>query len=159
MKRVVAISTAAPLLLSLNSPFVNAQDGNTEEQPAPETETNPDTTEADQANTDNPEADTSETQEPVEGSNPIYFHDLTATGDLTKPVTDDTTCLATGAPPVAFTSQAPQFCLISSSAERCCTPSHDVFIKDHVAGLWPTDCASDEYPGLNELACLICSQD
>ena len=92
---------------------------------------------------------------------PYAFNNLEATGDLTKPVTEDTTCLATGAAPVAFTSQAPQFCLITSSAqrERCCTPSHDVFIKDHVAGLWPTDCAHEEYPGLNELACLICSQD
>ena len=77
------------------------------------------------------------------------FHSKTASGDLTRPTVDNTSipqtnnCEATGSPPVAFTSQAPQFCLGVSGTQndRCCTPSHDVYIKEHVEGLWPAECA------------------
>ena len=61
---------------------------------------------------------------------PIFFSKC-ATGDLTKPLLEDTNCLVTGEAPLQFTSQAPQYCLAVSGSqrERCCTPSHDVHIK------------------------------
>ena len=66
----------------------------------------------------------------------IFFNsDVAVSGDLTKDaVTDVDTCWATGSDPQAFTSQAPQFCLTVSGTgkDRCCTPTHDVYIKDHV---------------------------
>ena len=44
----------------------------------------------------------------------LNFNSKTITGDLKKPVTEDRTCVATESEPVAFTSQAPQFCLVVS---------------------------------------------
>ena len=49
----------------------------------------------------------------------VYFYDETVTGDLKKDVVNETDsghdkCIATGSDPVAFTSQAPQFCLVVS---------------------------------------------
>ena len=91
---------------------------------------------------------------------PTFFSKC-ATGDLTKPVTEDTSCLVTGEAPISFTSQAPQYCLAVSGAqrERCCTPSHDVHIKQAIQDLWPGECAGDEYPSLETLACFVCSKD
>ena len=34
-----------------------------------------------------------------------------------------------------------------------------MYIKEHVAELWPSECSHKDYSGLNELACLICSPD
>ena len=55
----------------------------------------------------------------------------------------------------------PQFCTFESdlTSKRCCTTSHDIHIKNHVQGLWPDECAKNEYPGLNKLVCLACSPE
>ena len=40
---------------------------------------------------------------------------------------------------------------------RCCSSSHDGFIKGYVLeGLWPDKCKYRDYHGLSELSCLAC---
>ena len=89
------------------------------------------------------------------------FLSKTITGPLDEATTEDLTCQATGSLSEPFTSQAPQFCLAVSGTQknRCCTPTHDVYIKDYVLGLWPEECAQKSYDNLNVLACLACSPD
>ena len=55
----------------------------------------------------------------------------------------------------------PQFCQFVSDTTntRCCTTSHDIFIKNHVQGLWPDECSKNDYPGLNKLMCLACNPE
>lgn len=94
--------------------------------------------------------------------NPVFFSEI-VTGDLTKPVvhTDPNhdKCIATGSDPLPFTSQAPQFCLVVSgqTKNRCCTPSHDSYIKETMDGLWPKECSNDDHEQLDLLSCLSCS--
>ena len=102
-----------------------------------------------------------------------YFLDtsLGVTGDLTKPVdnsvatgfgTDMDHCIALGpgSKPIPFSSNAPQFCLVVSgeTTNRCCTPSHDSYIKSSMDDLWPRECSGDDQPDLDVLACFSCDQ-
>ena len=34
-----------------------------------------------------------------------------------------------------------------------------MFIKNHVQGLWPDECANNGYPGLDKLVCFACHPD
>ena len=54
--------------------------------------------------------------------------------------------------------QMPQYCGSSNPKVRCCTTSHEVYIKKYVqeGGLFPNECARKKYEGLRELACLAC---
>lgn len=80
-----------------------------------------------------------------------YFFNLDATGPLTEPVKnadgmDYCVALGPGSVPIKFESNAPQFCLVISgeTTERCCTPSHDSYIKTSMDDLWPRECAGEE---------------
>lgn len=52
----------------------------------------------------------------------------------------------------------PFFCQFDelASKTRCCTRTHDTYIKNSIEDLWPSICAKDEYPGLEKLVCLAC---
>lgn len=43
--------------------------------------------------------------------------------------------------------------------KRCCTPTHDAYIQEQFAGLWPDECSSDDFGGLNILKCAVCHED
>ena len=96
-----------------------------------------------------------------------YFFNLTATGDdLTKPVVNEEgmdycVALGPGSEPIKFSSNAPQFCLVVSgeTTERCCTPSHDSYIKTSMDDLWPRECAGEEQPELEIMACFSCAKE
>ena len=49
-----------------------------------------------------------------------------------------------------------------SSETRCCTTSHDIYIKNYNKegeGLWPAECAKVIYPGLEMFTCMSCHPD
>ena len=54
----------------------------------------------------------------------------------------------------------PQYCSFQDDKhieERCCTPSHDIYIKHYVEqSLWPDECDRKTFHGLQQLACLAC---
>lgn len=95
---------------------------------------------------------------------------VSPTGDVSQPVAyvgaGTETCWATKGEPIdqikQSTGQVPQYCTFSSednSNKRCCTTSHDVYIKQHTKDLWPAECSADEFLGLKELMCFACHPD
>lgn len=76
---------------------------------------------------------------------------------------DDLKCEAIQSPPIENSlsnGQMPQYCAFKDDEEiekRCCSTSHDIFIKSYVLeGLWPDECDKKDFYGLRELACLAC---
>ena len=76
---------------------------------------------------------------------------------------DGNKCAAIQSPPIENSlsnGQMPQYCAFKDDEDvekRCCSTSHDIWIKSYVLeGLFPDECDKKSFHGLRELACLAC---
>ena len=100
-----------------------------------------------------------------EDPNEFWVANDELTGDLKKPVVhaneEGEKCWAIKDVQIQLDHEAglmPHFCDYDDPTVKCCTTTHDIFIKNYVQDgeLWPTECARKTYDGLKDLACLAC---
>lgn len=76
-------------------------------------------------------------------------------------VTSADNCLLTGLPPIDVThgeGQSFLYCKYDDDnwKKRCCTKTHDEWLKFAVRGYWPELCAKKTYPGFDKFMCFMC---